>query len=118
MDLPAPSIHYFIHNVYDAAVSLGVAGPDLVTHVGDAISIGIALDNVFNKRCSPPQQVVPYQSVEPQSICGDNSTCAVWTYANATCGPYMLAGYGLKPAPAGIGELEGGDCGVQRRWRA
>ena len=71
MDLPAPDMHYFIHNIYDAAVSLGVQGPDLVTHVGDAISIGIALDNVFNKRCSPKQQVATYQSSELQSMCGD-----------------------------------------------
>ncbi|CAF9929280.1 MAG: hypothetical protein ALECFALPRED_004290 [Alectoria fallacina] len=71
MDLPAPDMHYFIHNIYDAAVSLGVQGPDLVTHVGDAISIGIALDNVFNKRCSPKQQVATYQSSELQAMCGD-----------------------------------------------
>lgn len=50
-------MHYFIHNIYDAAVSLAVAGPDLVTHVGDAISIGIMLDNIFNKRCSPGQEI-------------------------------------------------------------
>ena len=71
MDLRGPEMHYFIHNVYDAAVSLGVAGPDLVTHVGDAISIGIALDNIFNKRCSPRQVVVPGQPSELQSICSD-----------------------------------------------
>lgn len=71
MNLPSPHMHYFIHNIYDAAVSLGVAGPDLVTHVGDAISIGIGLDNIFNKKCSPPQQVAPYQKSELQGICGD-----------------------------------------------
>lgn len=73
MDLPAPYMHYFIHNIYDAAVSLGVAGPDLVTHVGDAISIGIALDNIFNKKCSPAQKIAPYQPSELQGICGDNA---------------------------------------------
>lgn len=71
MDLKGPEMHYFIHNIYDAAVSLGVAGPDLVTHVGDAISIGIALDNIFNKRCSPSQKIVPYQSGGLQAMCGD-----------------------------------------------
>ena len=71
MDLPAPDMHYFIHNIYDAAVSLGVAGPDLVTHVGDAISIGIALDNIFNKRCSPKQKIAEYQPSELQAMCGD-----------------------------------------------
>ena len=71
MDLEGPEMHYFIHNIYDAAVSLGVAGPDLVTHVGDAISIGIALDNVFNKRCSPAEQIVPGQGKELQSVCSD-----------------------------------------------
>lgn len=71
MDLKGPEMHYFIHNIYDAAVSLGVAGPDLVTHVGDAISIGIALDNIFNKRCSPAQKIAPYQASELQAMCGD-----------------------------------------------
>ena len=71
MDLRAPEMHYFIHNIYDAAVSLGVAGPDLVTHVGDAISIGIALDNIFNKRCSPQEEIVPGQGKALQSICSD-----------------------------------------------
>lgn len=74
MDLPSPAMHYFIHNIYDAAVSLGVAGPDLVTHVGDAISIGIGLDNIFNKKCSPAQQIAPYQPSELQSMCGDNAS--------------------------------------------
>ena len=73
MDLPSPSMHYFIHNIYDAAVSLGVAGPDLVTHVGDAISIGIGLDNIFNKKCSPAQKISPYQPSQLQSMCGDNA---------------------------------------------
>lgn len=66
-------MHYFIHNIYDAAVSLGVQGPDLVTHVGDAISIGIGLDNIFNKRCSPAQKIAPYQPSEIQAMCGDNA---------------------------------------------
>ncbi len=73
MDLPAPSMHYFIHTIYDAAVSLGVAGPDLTTHVGDAISIGIALDNIFNKKCSPAQKIAPYQPSELQAMCGDDT---------------------------------------------
>ncbi|KAL9604617.1 MAG: hypothetical protein Q9219_000337 [cf. Caloplaca sp. 3 TL-2023] len=71
MDLTAPEMHYFIHNVYDAALTLGVQGPDLVTHVGDAISIGVGLDNVFNKQCSPPIQVAPYQTSALQNMCGD-----------------------------------------------
>lgn len=73
MDLSAPEMHYFIHNIYDAAVSVGVAGPDLVTHVGDAISIGIALDNVFNKRCSPAEEIVPGQGKALQSVCADTA---------------------------------------------
>ncbi len=73
MDLKAPEMHYFIHNIYDAALTLGVEGPDLVTHVGDAISIGVGLDNIFNKKCSPPQKVAMYQPSEPQSMCHDNA---------------------------------------------
>ena len=73
MDLPAPSLHYFIHNIYDAAVTLGVAGPDLTTHVGDAISIGIGLDNIFNKKCSPAQKIAAYQASELQAMCGDDA---------------------------------------------
>ena len=73
MDLKAPEMHYFIHNIYDAALTLGVAGPDLVTHVGDAISIGVGLDNIFNKKCSPPQKVATYQPSAPQSMCHDNA---------------------------------------------
>ena len=73
MDLKAPEMHYFIHNIYDAALTLGVAGPDLITHVGDAISIGVGLDNIFNKKCSPPQQVATYQPSAPQSMCHDNA---------------------------------------------
>ena len=128
MDLKAPEMHYFIHNIYDAALTLGVAGPDLVTHVGDAISIGVGLDNIFNKKCSPPQKVATYQPSAPQSMCHDNayvlfspltlhrrvhstssltralcsySTCPLWAFPNATCAPYKAPGYGVMPALAG-----------------
>ncbi|KAL6720642.1 hypothetical protein ACLMJK_002567 [Lecanora helva] len=101
MDLKGPEMHYFIHNIYDAAVSLGVAGPDLVTHVGDAISIGIALDNVFNKKCSPRQKIAAYQGAELQSMCGDDATCARWAFPNATCDAYNQSGFGVPPALAG-----------------
>lgn len=73
MDLKAPEIHYFIHSIYDAALTLGVEGPDLITHVGDAISIGVGIDNVFNKRCSPKQKIAPYQPSELQSVCHDKA---------------------------------------------
>ena len=72
MALKAPEMHYFIHNIYDAALTLGVAGPNLITHVGDAISIGVGLDNVFNKKCSPSQSILGGKS-GLQSICGDNA---------------------------------------------
>ena len=73
MDLPAPEMHYFIHNIYDSALTLGVQGPDLITHVGDAISIGVGLDNIFNKQCSPPQVVAPYQPAALQDMCSNNA---------------------------------------------
>jgi len=121
MDLPAPAMHYFIHNIYDAAVSLGVAGPDLVTHVGDAISIGIALDNIFNKRCSPAQKIAPYQPAELQDVCGDKGTCAVWAFPNATCSAYNQSGFGVPPSLAEPGMVSGAECyrseASGRPWR-
>ena len=73
MHLKSPEIHYFIHNIYDAAVDLSVEGPNKATHIGDAISIGIGIDNIFNKKCSPVQKVAPYQSAGAQSICHDDA---------------------------------------------
>lgn len=71
MDLPSVYIHYFIHSIVNAATSLGLPEADTVTHVGDGISIGIALDNIFNKRCSPPQPVLTYQPAALQNMCAD-----------------------------------------------
>ena len=76
-------MHYFIHNIYDAAVSLGVQGPDLVTHVGDAISIGIGLDNIFNKKCSPKQKIASYQPAELQDMCGDEAYVVYFLFPNS-----------------------------------
>ena len=73
MDLPSNHVHYFIHNIVDSATSRGVTLADQVTHVGDGISIGIALDNIFNKRCPPAQKVVASQPAELQGICADKT---------------------------------------------
>ena len=103
MDLPAVSIHYFIHSIVDATTTIGgLPDADTVTHEGDSISIGIALDNVFNKRCSPVRQVVPYQVAMVQDMCSDNKTCATWEYAGGNCTFYdNLSGFGVMPALAG-----------------
>ncbi|KAL9004643.1 MAG: hypothetical protein Q9188_002534 [Gyalolechia gomerana] len=112
MDLSAPEMHYFIHNIYDAALTLGIAGPDLVTHVGDAISIGVGLDNVFNKKCAPPVRVAGYQESALQGICGDERTCAKWAFPNATCALYNQTGFGTPPALADKATPSaGGYCG-------
>ncbi len=66
MDLPAVPMHYFIHNIYDSALTSGVSQPD-------GIIIGTALDNMFNKLCSPPKTIAPYQPAELQNMCTDNS---------------------------------------------
>lgn len=111
MDLQGPQMHYFIHNIVDAATNLGVAGEDLVTHVGDGISVGIAIDNIFNKRCSPPTEIVPGQGAQPQSMCADEKTCAVWAFNETkTSAPYNLTDYGVPPELAAQGEAN--VCGV------
>lgn len=111
MDLKAPEMHYFIHSVYDAALTLGVQGPDLVTHVGDAISIGVGLDNIFNKQCAPPVKVAPYQESALQDMCGDPGTCAKWLFPNSTCSLYNQTGFGTPPALADAAAPSSGYCG-------
>ena len=89
----------------DATTTIGGLPPtDNVSHEGDSISIGIALDNVFNKRCSPAKQVVPYQVAMVQDMCSDNATCAKWLYQGGNCTFYDdLSGFGVMPALAGVG---------------
>ncbi|MDI1492849.1 MAG: hypothetical protein OHK93_004632 [Ramalina farinacea] len=104
MDLPAVSIHYFIHSIVDAATTIGgMPGADTVTHLGDSISIGIALDNVFNKRCSPAKQVVPNSVAMPQDMCADNATCATWQYGGNCTFYDTLSGFGVMPTLTGPG---------------
>ena len=116
MDLPSEFIHYFIHNIVDSSTTVGgVTLADIVTHLGDGISIGVALDNIFNKKCSPSQKVIPYQGVEPQSMCSDAATCAPWTFDNATCSAYNLTAYGVTPKVAQVGEAKAEYCGRRPR---
>ena len=65
MALTSVEIHYFIHNIYDSALTSGVTQPD-------GIIIGTALDNMFNKACSPPKVIAPYQPAELQNMCYDS----------------------------------------------
>lgn len=49
-----------------------------------------------------------------EGLVGAGRTCAVWTFLNASCVPYELAGYGVPPALALRGEARGGSCGRDR----
>lgn len=51
MDFQITQIHYFIHNIFDPANAVRIPKGDFVTF-GPGVTIGIALDNLFNKRCS------------------------------------------------------------------
>ncbi|KAI9813317.1 MAG: hypothetical protein M1827_004259 [Pycnora praestabilis] len=70
MDLRAPEMHYFIHNIYDAFLSM-TGDTDAI--VADGINIGTALDNIFNKLCSPAQVVIPSQGAQLQNMCLDQT---------------------------------------------
>ena len=111
MDLYGVEVHYFIHNIYDSALSSGITQPD-------GIVIGTALDNMFNKICSPQKVIAPYQPAEYQGICLNASvfllsvryqnknshlecnrtTCAPWVLGNSNCAAYNRAdGFGVEP---------------------
>jgi len=66
MGLKSVEMHYFIHNIYDSALSSNVSQPD-------GIIIGTALDNMFNKLCAPPKVISSNQPAELQNMCLDNS---------------------------------------------
>ena len=43
-------IHYFIHNIFDAANSVGASNASF-SDLDPGVTISISLDNLFNKRC-------------------------------------------------------------------
>jgi hypothetical protein len=77
MDIKPYQLYYFINQIGDAAISLGVGSVDVDT-------LQSALTNDFGFRCSSNAAIVPAAYLEPQSICQDES-CPVAPNGNGTC---------------------------------
>src|SRR5579871_77703 len=85
MDLNVYQLSYFITQVGLAAASFGVA-------TSDVEAVGMALQQSFGYRCSPPAAIVPQVPAQLQSIC-IAPDCPL--AANANC-----SAYGSVAAPA------------------
>lgn len=81
MDLDQNELGYFITQVAMAAASFGVAQDDLK-------AVGMALNQLFGMRCSPPATAIPEQGPQLQAICIQDS-CPIST--NSTCASYQPA---------------------------
>jgi hypothetical protein len=81
MNLSKPELDYFITQVGLSAASFGVA-------TADVMAVGMALNDTFNQRCSPPAAVIPSQGAQLQAICV-NPSCP--TATNAVCAQYDMA---------------------------
>jgi hypothetical protein len=78
MGLDANEVGYFITQVGLAAASFGVT-------VEDVTAVGMALNQAFGYRCSPPVAVLPNATAELQAICVA-SDCPL--SPEATCAAY------------------------------
>ncbi|KAF3918235.1 hypothetical protein ABW20_dc0110667 [Dactylellina cionopaga] len=87
MNLGPNEMGYFIQEVALSAASFGVAEADIK-------AVGAALDNTFNRRCSPQVAVLPSASPALQAICV-NSACS--SASSPTCAAYSTA---VEPATA------------------
>jgi hypothetical protein len=81
MNLSKPEMDYFITQVGLSAASFGVATADVET-------VGMALNDTFNQRCSPPSTVIPGMGAQLNAICL-NPACP--TASNAVCAQYAEA---------------------------
>ncbi|KAK1722824.1 hypothetical protein CaCOL14_010319 [Colletotrichum acutatum] len=81
MDLDQNELGYFITQVAMAAASFGVAQDDIK-------AVGMALNQLFGMRCSPPATAIPEQGPQLQAICIQDS-CPIST--NSTCASYQPA---------------------------
>ena len=81
MDLDPYEVGYFIEQVGLSAASFGVSQSDVEY-------VGMALNKLFNYRCSPNTTVIPAQGPQQQSICIAD-TCPL--DPNATCAAYPPA---------------------------
>src|SRR5579859_766901 len=57
MNLIKPELDYFITQVGLSAASFGVA-------TSDVLAVGMALNDIFNQRCSPHAAVIPAQAAQ------------------------------------------------------
>ncbi|KAH0550951.1 hypothetical protein GP486_007685 [Trichoglossum hirsutum] len=90
MNLDAYQIGYFIQQVGLAAASFGVAKEDVE-------AVGMTLDKVFNKRCSPATAAIPALGPQLESMCIAPS-CPL--DAMAACSLYERNGTGSPPKVA------------------
>lgn len=81
MNLSKPEMDYFITQVGLSAASFGVA-------TSDVEAVGMALNDTFNMRCSPPTVVIPAQGSQLQAIC-INPDCPL--ASGAVCAQYDMA---------------------------
>jgi len=81
MNLSKPEMDYFITQVGLSAASFGVA-------TSDVEAVGMALNDTFNMRCSPPTVVIPAQGSQLQAIC-INPDCPL--ASGAVCAQYEMA---------------------------
>ena len=81
MNLSKPEMDYFITQVGLSAASFGAA-------TSDVEAVGMALNDTFNMRCSPPTVVIPAQGSQLQAIC-INPDCPL--ASGAVCAQYSMA---------------------------
>src|SRR5271154_2137954 len=81
MNLSKPEMDYFITQVGLSAASFGAA-------TSDVEAVGMALNDTFNMRCSPPTVVIPAQGSQLQAIC-INPDCPL--ASGAVCAQYDMA---------------------------
>lgn len=86
MDLGPNELGYFVQQVAMSAASFGVAKEDLEM-------VGMALNQLFGLRCSPPTAAVPPTDKELQAIC-IKDTCPL--SPNPVCDQYGAA---VAPVP-------------------
>jgi hypothetical protein len=90
MGLDENQMGYFIQQVGLSAASFGVSKEDVQ-------AVGMTLDKVFNKRCSPATAAIPALGPQLESMC-IASSCPL--DAMASCSLYEHDGTGARPKVA------------------
>ncbi len=106
MHLNPYEMGYFIQQVGLAAASFGVTTEDVT-------AVGMALNKLFNYRCSPPTVVVPEQGERLQAMCiapscplAENNTCSAYEPAIM---PMNATTVGNASAIGGQGKMNRGE---------